>query len=76
LFSIKLGLEKTLQMPTPLKTAIEKFSEAADRVADLSVNLNTLKAAALSAEDDLRTAESDLRVAKDAVKKAEENSRG
>ena len=63
-------------MPTSLETAIEKFSEASARVANLSVNLNKLKATALNAENDLRTAESDLRAAKDAVKKAEENSRG
>ena len=63
-------------MPTSLEIAIEKFNEASARVADLSANLNMLKAAALSAENDLRTAESDLRVAKDAVKQAEEDSRG
>jgi chromosome segregation ATPase len=75
LFSIKLGLEKALQMPTSLEIAIEKFSGASDRVANLSVNLNKLKATILSAESNLRTAESDLRAAKDAVKQAEEDSR-
>ena len=62
-------------MPTSLETAIENLNEASARVADLSANLNMLKAAALSAENDLHTAESDLRAAKDAVKQAEEDSR-
>ena len=75
MLSIKLILEKALQMPTSLETAIENLNETSARVANLSANLNTLRAAALSAENDLRTAESDLRAAKDAVKQAEEDSR-
>ena len=62
-------------MPTSLEIAIENLNEASARVANLSVNLNMLKATVLSAENDLRTAESDLRAAKDAIKQAEEDSR-